>query len=348
MGIAMRRLPERYGCSSQTHDPAAVPARGQGGSGAHAESLGGARLARRDTLRRPGSAPPKMGRRRSTAGTGANDADKHRSPGYDFRNFSVSACERAGKRASDPRSGLRPSASSASSATLGTFARPATPAPPEPLRLSGLATTPSPSDSGSRQLALGRVASPVPSCHGGARGGGQGEFWCPTPHADGAGSIVHAPAAVDAGGKESPTGRRATSLSVLECLDMLTDIQVNAMGCLLSRSLPVFVVTTQNRPLRASFRPFALARAPSHALASPLPVSNQQQAGQRRRSLPQPKREGHRRRHTLDSDAAFCDELQNEMARLFHTASTGVRAGGRSETPKSVHVSVVMPTVPLE
>ena len=75
-----------------------------------------------------------------------------------------------------------------------------------------------------------------------------------------------------------------------------------------------------------------------------IPVLSHQ--GRRRRALPQPKREVHRHSgEGNDADAALSNvTLQDEVAMLFHRA----RGSGMRDSPKSVHVSIMMPTVPFE
>jgi hypothetical protein len=189
----MRSLSPGENCRG---NPATVLARGQGAPGVQAESRF-RRPARRDTLSRPGSAPPKIGRRRAVSGTGTSDADKHRPSSWDFRNFSVSACDRASPLASEQRAGLR----------------------------SGACTA---------------LPSPVASGHSSVRGGGQGECGSPAWHAEGAGSSVVNAHDNDVGKESRAAASRGLrqlshddgdgrSLSVLDCLEMLSDIQVASL-----------------------------------------------------------------------------------------------------------------------
>jgi len=85
-----------------------------------------------------------------------------------------------------------------------------------------------------------------------------------------------------------------------------------------------------------------LALHPFYSRLAPV-LSHQ---GHRRRALPQPKREVNKHSgEGNDADAALSNEtLQDEVATLFHKA----RGSGKWDSPKSVHVSIVMPTVPLE
>jgi hypothetical protein len=174
-------------------DPAAVLARGQGAPGAQVESRF-RRPERRDTLTRPGSAPPKIGRRRAVSSAGTSDAEKHRPRSWDFRNFSVSACDRASPLASEQRAGLRAGACSA-------------------------------------------LPSPVASGHSSVLAVGQGGCWSPPWHAEGAGLGMVNAHDKDVGKESRATATRGLrqlshddgdgrSLSVLDCLEMLSEIQV--------------------------------------------------------------------------------------------------------------------------
>ncbi len=137
------------------------------------------------------------------------------------------------------------------------------------------------------------------------------------------------------------TGGRSLSWTALKCCPTSRSPRLNMIpisSAVLNSAVLLVSEDSRSPWLDSSSHTLALPPFNTPRLA---PVLSHQ--GHRRRALSQPKREVNKRSgEGNDGDAALSHEsLRDQVATLFHRA----RGSGKWDSHKSVHVSIVMPTV---